>query len=83
MRQSSANSSATGPFWNLSKLLDEAKLAMALSIITTTSAHVPHRKMPSASKDDDSACNEQDGSERTRESEPHRQVIVTAAPSTR
>ena len=49
MRQSSANSSATGPFWNLSKLLDEAKLAMALSIITTTSAHVPHRKMPSRS----------------------------------
>jgi hypothetical protein len=49
MRQSNAKSSATGPFWNLSKLLDEAKLAIALSIITATSAHVPQRKMPSRS----------------------------------
>jgi len=49
MRQSNAKSSAIGPFWNLSKLLDEAKLAMALSIITTTSVHVPQRKMPSRS----------------------------------
>jgi hypothetical protein len=49
MRQSNAKSSATGPFRSLSKLLGEAKLAMALSIITTTSAHVPQRKMPSLS----------------------------------
>jgi hypothetical protein len=46
MRQSNAKSSAMGPFWNLSKLLDEAKLAMALSIIITTRAHVPNRKIP-------------------------------------
>ena len=49
MRQNNAKSSATDPFRNLSKLLDEAKLAMALSIIKTTSAHVPQRKMPSRS----------------------------------
>jgi hypothetical protein len=41
------------------------------------------RPISGATKDDDSARNEQDGSERTRESEPHRQVIVTATPSAR
>jgi hypothetical protein len=50
-RQSNAKTSAAGPFWNRSKLLDEAKLAIALSAITPTSAHVPQRKIPRRSVD--------------------------------
>jgi hypothetical protein len=36
--------SAIGPFKNRSQLLDEAKLASALSANKTTRTHVPQRK---------------------------------------